>query len=213
MPSAYRYGDVTVARLTAEWQDVVRRDRNHPCIVTWVPVNESWGAPRAASDRAQRSFVEAMYHITVSLDPTRFVVSNDGWEHARTDLLTIHDYRSPEVLAGTYAGTETAVSDAPGGHVLFVPGYEHAGQPILLSEFGGVSLSDDERAWGYSVARDVADLTDRVSAFLSAARNAPVLAGYCYTQLTDVGLETNGLLTFERVPKVPLDVIAGAVSG
>lgn len=212
MPSAYRYSDDSVVRVSREWAEVVTRDRNHPCIIAWVPFNESWGVPRVATDRAQRAFVEAMVGLTRALDPTRLVVSNDGWEQTTADLFTVHDYRSPEVLEATYADADIASTGAPGGHVLTVPGHEYAGQPLVLSEFGGVSLSRDENDWGYSLARDGDDLADRVRAFLVAAGEASALAGYCYTQLTDVGRETNGLLTFDRVPKVPLDVIADAVS-
>lgn len=213
MPSAYRYSDETVARLTREWADVVARDRNHPCIVAWVPMNESWGAPEVATDRAQQAFVESMVGLTRALDPTRLVVSNDGWEQTTADLFTVHDYRSPEALAATYSDVGVAVAGAPGGHVLAVPGHGYAGQPVVLSEFGGVSLSGDENDWGYSVARDADDLAERVRAFLVAASGGSALAGYCYTQLADVGRETNGLLTFDRVPKVPLEVIADAVTG
>jgi beta-galactosidase/beta-glucuronidase len=213
MPSAYRFSDRTVTRLSREWADVILRDRNHPCIIAWVPVNESWGVPEVTCSREQQALVETLVHLTRTLDPTRLVVSNDGWEQTTADLFTIHDYRAPEEITATYEDAEVAVSAVPGGHVLAVPGHEHLGQPIVLSEFGGVSLSDDPDAWGYSVARDAADLEDRVVAFLSAARGASALAGYCYTQLTDVGLETNGLLTFDRAPKVPIEAVRRAVLG
>ena len=74
------------------------RDYNHPCIVAWVPMNESWGVPDLASDRSQTEHLLALYHLTRSLDPSRPVVSNDGWEHAITDLCNIHDYRDAEAL-------------------------------------------------------------------------------------------------------------------
>ncbi|MGI8909918.1 MAG: glycoside hydrolase family 2 protein, partial [Rubrobacteraceae bacterium] len=85
MANAYQYSPDYVRRITSEWQEAVRRDYNHPCVVAWVPINESWGVPDLATDPAQREHLLALYHLTRSLDSTRPVVSNDGWEHARTD--------------------------------------------------------------------------------------------------------------------------------
>jgi len=79
MPSAYRFTRTAVTRLTREWLEVLARDLNHPCIIAWVPFNESWGVPNLPDVPAQRSFVQALYHLTRTVDPTRPVVGNDGW--------------------------------------------------------------------------------------------------------------------------------------
>ena len=92
MPSAYRFSAAAVGRLSREWGEVVARDRDHPCIVAWVPFNESWGVPDLPDNPAQRHYVEALYHLTKTLDPTRPVVGNDGWESVATDVIGIHDY-------------------------------------------------------------------------------------------------------------------------
>src|SRR5205085_7438551 len=99
MANAHEYSLDYVGRMTAEWQMVVRRDYNHPCILVWVPINESWGARRGAGDPLEVEHLLTMYHLTRSLDATRLIVSNDGWEIVKSDLCTIHDYRPPADLA------------------------------------------------------------------------------------------------------------------
>ena len=117
MPSAYRFSPKAIERSTKEWQAVIARDANHPCIAVWVPFNESWGVPGLAERAAQRSFVRALYHLTKALDPSRPVVGNDGWEITETDILTIHDYDPrPESLAARY-GPNVAVADLLGRHL------------------------------------------------------------------------------------------------
>jgi beta-galactosidase/beta-glucuronidase len=204
MANAYQYSPDYVRRITAEWQEALRRDYNHPCIVAWVPMNESWGVPDLASDRSQTEHLLALYHLTRSLDQTRPVVSNDGWEHAITDLCNIHDYRDAEALAKTYTAPESAVAAEPANKPIYVPGYSYRGEPILITEFGGIAFSGDEGGWGYSTVTDADEFLERYEALVEALlRSAPV-QGFCYTQLTDVEQEINGLLTYDRKPKVDL---------
>ena len=92
MASAYQYSPAYAAKITREWIEVIERDYNHPSIICWVPLNESWGIINMEGDERQRHHATAMYYLTKSLDPTRLVISNDGWEHTISDLLTIHDY-------------------------------------------------------------------------------------------------------------------------
>jgi hypothetical protein len=92
MPSAYRFTKTSIERLTREWTEVIERDASHPCIIAWVPFNESWGEPDLPDSPAQRHYVQALYHLTKTLDPSRPVVGNDGWESVATDIVGIHDY-------------------------------------------------------------------------------------------------------------------------
>jgi beta-galactosidase/beta-glucuronidase len=92
MPSAYRFTPRSVERLSREWTAVVQRDYSHPCIVTWVPINESWGVPNLPNNARERHYVQALYHLTKTLDSTRPVIGNDGWESVATDIIGIHDY-------------------------------------------------------------------------------------------------------------------------
>jgi len=207
MANAYQYSPDYVRRMTAEWQEALGRDYNHPCIVAWVPMNESWGVPDLAHDPGQREHLLSLYHLTRSLDGTRPVVSNDGWEHALTDLCTIHDYREADALRESYETPESAARAMPARRPVYVSGYAYRGEPILITEFGGIAFSRDEAGWGYSMVFDAEEFLERYESLLEALLQSEPVQGFCYTQLTDVEQEVNGLLTYDRKPKAPLEKI------
>src|SRR5215212_5241086 len=167
-------------------------------------MNESWGVPNLASDLSQTEHLLALYHLTRSLDPTRLVVSNDGWEHAITDLCNIHDYRDAEALATSYTTPESAVAAEPANRPVYVPGYAYRGEPILITEFGGIAHSGDEEGWGYTTVAGADEFLERYAALLAVLLSCEPVQGFCYTQLTDVEQEVNGLLTYDRTPKADL---------
>ena len=211
MPAAYEFTTRTVDRITQEWLEIQRRDYSHPCIIAWVPMNESWGVPNLASSAPQRSFVTALYHLTKALDPTRLVVGNDGWEQIVTDVITVHDYTArAEVLRQRY-GSASGILDTlhdvqPGYRAVLLPGMSRNGQPVMITEFGGISYdADDGPSWhGYSVARSPEELLERYGALVGALLDAPAISGFCYTQFSDTLQEKNGLLTADRKPKADL---------
>lgn len=219
MPSAYRFTRDSIERLTQEWMDAMHRDGSHPCIIAWVPFNESWGVPNLPDIPAERHFVQALYHLTKTLDPTRPVVGNDGWESVATDIIGIHDYEDdPQLLAYRYQTEERIAHlfrrERPGGRLLTVEGHPHTGQPIVLTEFGGIAFASDRTTtWGYSRATSVRDLGRVYAALLAAVRKIPLFAGFCYTQFADTYQETNGLLYADRRPKLPLGRIRTATEG
>jgi beta-galactosidase/beta-glucuronidase len=229
MPAAYSFSGTAVRRTVAEWTEAVRRDAAHPSIVTWVPLNESWGVQHLASREDQRAFAEALYHLTRALDPTRPVVSNDGWELGTSDLWTVHDYESDgDVLAARYDVPEARLRAyidgiGPVGRRVRLPGTTDRGEPVMLTEFGGVKWSagpEADGAWGYSEARSAEDFERRVGDILGAVQRATIgggresgLAGWCWTQLTDTLQETNGLLTEDREPKLPIERLRALVLG
>lgn len=218
LPSAYAYSARTVRKLTHVWTQAIERDRNHPCIITWVPFNESWAVPDLPRDASQRSAVNALHHLTKALDGSRPVTGNDGWEIDQTDLIGIHDYEADpnalfERLDSSRSGWKELLAQATTARrrVLLEPVY--AGQPVLLTEFGGIKLDEGKNSWGYSVATSSEDLKRRYVRLLRSVRAIPALSGFCYTQLTDTYQEANGLLTMEREPKFSTDVIALATRG
>ncbi|ANY69020.1 glycoside hydrolase family 2 [Paenibacillus sp. BIHB 4019] len=215
MANAYHFSEEYVGRVTREWLQAVERDYNHPCLVAWVPMNESWGVTNIVVDIQQQQHALAMYHMTKSLDPTRPVISNDGWELVKTDLVTIHDYEwRKDVLADRYSEREKALKARPGNRWILVPGFDDEGQPILLTEFGGISFKKSGwDGWGYSGAQNEDDYIQRLKDVFEPAHRSPILQGFCYTQLTDVEQEINGLLTYDRQPKAPLETIRQIVEG
>ncbi len=219
MPSAYRFSKTSIERLTREWMEVIARDASHPCIVAWVPFNESWGVPDLPDSPAQRHYVQALYHLTKTLDPTRPVVGNDGWESVATDIIGVHDYDSnPDHISHRYGADEVLPRlfkrERPGGRMLRIGDQETGDQPIVLSEFGGITFAQDrDRTWGYSRVESAEDFAEKYSRLLEAVRSSNVLAGFCYTQFTDTYQEANGLLYADRTPKIPIEKIRNATRG
>jgi hypothetical protein len=219
MPSAYRFTRLAVDRLTREWLDVMKRDVSHPCIVSWVPFNESWGVPDLPDSPAQRHCVQALYHLTKTLDPTRPVIGNDGWEAVATDIVGIHDYDDQPARIRIRYGSDEVMQrlfkrERPGGRLLQLQGHELSGQPVIITEFGGITCArDKEGTWGYSRADSGDLLKTRYTELLEAVRSLPILAGFCYTQFADTYQEANGLLYADRTPKIPLPDIERATRG
>jgi beta-galactosidase/beta-glucuronidase len=218
MPSAYRFTKVSVERVVREWSAAINRDYSHPCIVAWVPVNESWGVPNLPDNPAERHYVRALYHLTHTLDPTRPVIGNDGWESVATDIIGIHDYDpDPGRLARRYHADEARPRlfrrERPGGRILVLDGERHTDLPVILSECGGIALSDLESAWGYARASSATELETGYVELMRVLHAIGLLSGFCYTQFADTYQEANGLLFDNRRPKIPLDRIALATKG
>ncbi|MGB4137159.1 MAG: glycoside hydrolase family 2 TIM barrel-domain containing protein, partial [Microbacterium sp.] len=212
-----------VDRLIREWTDVVQRDASHPSVVVWVPLNESWGVDRIAASPRERELARALYHLTKALDDTRLVVSNDGWEHVRSDLFTVHDYENDAATIRARYGTPESVRStlsgiAPNGRRMLVGTPEEAGhtagRPVLLSEFGGVSVDGSaDGSWGYRMVGSDDALEEHLRGLFDAVHDCAPLAGWCYTQLTDTAQETNGLVDEHRVPKIPLERLRRMIVG
>jgi beta-galactosidase/beta-glucuronidase len=218
MPSAYRFTLESVSRLTREWMEAMARDASHPCIVAWVPFNESWGVPNLPDSRAERHYVQALYYLTKTFDPTRPVIGNDGWESVATDIIGIHDYDADvERIAKRYHAEEVRLRlfnhERPGGRILTLdPQFKHLEHPIVLSEFGGIAL-DSAQTWGYSQVSSASELERRYRELLATVHRLELLSGFCYTQFADTYQEANGLLTASREPKFALASMAAATRG
>ncbi|MEW2293281.1 glycoside hydrolase family 2 TIM barrel-domain containing protein [Streptomyces sp. NPDC006743] len=221
--AAYEFGTEAVELLTREWLDLVRRDRSHPSVVTWVPVNESWGASDIPHDPAQRHYSIALANLTRALDPSRPVLSNEGWEHTDSDILGVHDYcGDPAELTRRYgdAAAFEAVLAGPGpqGRVLSVTErqserYAAGDAPLMITEFGGLSVRAGDGDFSYTRTGSDTQYAALLDGLFGALRSSRVVAGFCYTQYMDTAQETNGLLFSDGSPKLPLETIRRIVTG
>ncbi|KAI0483189.1 glycoside hydrolase family 2 protein [Xylariaceae sp. FL0804] len=233
MANAYEFSDEYKARMDQEWAEAVRRDLNHPSVVAWTPVNESWAYPDLKGSAAQRDHLRSLYYATKSLDPTRPVNDNCGWEHVLTDLSTFHDYRDAPELAASCASLERTLDRSWAGRAMFVgpidakggpgggtgggdPATTHRpGAPVLNTEFAGVNIAPagvepgalqpqgGGGDWGYTTATDSTDLLKRIEALVKAVCQGGHISGFVYTQLSDIEQEVNGVYAFDRREKIP----------
>ncbi|MCQ2742418.1 MAG: glycoside hydrolase family 2 [Bacilli bacterium] len=215
MPSPYLYDYTTVSSTIKEWVDVVKQNYNHPSIVFWVCVNESWGTPDIRTDKKQQAFAEAMYKIVKSVDPIRPVVSNDGWEAPETDICTFHNYsQNPNDIGNFYQKMDDVLSEKNFTvnmqiRASFAEGHSYKGQPIMIDELGGVAYKNsDGESWGYGVVSSEEEYLKRVDGIIKCIVKNDRVAGFCYTQITDVENEQNGLADIDRNPKVPVEALA-----
>lgn len=215
MANAYEFSDEYVDRFDQEWIEAVKRDINHPCVVAWTPVNESWGYPSLKDNVQQRNHIRSLYYMTKTLDPTRPVNDNCGWEHVCTDLSTFHDYNDAPALAKSYATLDSTLGTKLANRNMFVcatsldSGTKHKkGAPVICTEFGGVNIAPaagtekGDRDWGYTTATDSQDLLKRIDALMTAVVQGGHICGFVYTQITDIEQEVNGLYSFDRMEKM-----------
>lgn len=207
-PSFHEHSVEAEQRLAAEWVQVLRRDSGHPSVVAWVVGNESFGF-QGVDPAARSGYLDGLAELSRQLDGTRPVITNDGWEHAGSDLCTIHDYARPEILATRYRSLDGALGAAPEGHAIFAPGQAYKGQPVLVSEFGGLRI-EGSGGWGWIDVEDAAAFARAYGELLEALLDTGPVEGFCYTQLADVEQERNGLLSADRTPKVAPPLIRAA---
>jgi hypothetical protein len=202
MPSFYKFNRNSKRNYLENLEAFVQKHYNHPSVMVWTLFNESWGVNGIYRDQKQQQFVNAIVELTKSMDSTRMVIGNDGWEHTKTDILSIHDYSSePDQIRQQYSKLEEKVNASlsmTSSKYNYCKGYQYEGEPILLSEFGGVAYSmDDEvdNAWGYGERlNSEEEVVEKISELMKAVMQIDGVCGFCYTQLSDVEQEINGLL-------------------
>ena len=189
----------------SEWAEIVVRDRNHPSIIVWTPFNETW----RVDDAYQHHRVEIdAYNLCKALDPTRPVNDSSGYVHALTDLWTVHDYSRAPQLSRLDQGPGKVWTSSQEPYSRQSP---YRGQPYVNDECGGMKwLPPDHRPAEYETmdfCHDIPDaeayykvLSDEIDVMLKV----PNLSGWCFTQLTDVEQEQNGIYFYDRTPKFDL---------
>jgi len=189
-----------------EWLAAVERDFSHPAIVAWGPFNETWDL---YNRKREEVIVETVYDITKSIDKTRPVIADSGsWPVARSDAHDVHDYeQDPKVFRENYEGT--------GDGKVFDQLYRidskrqkfDTARPVFVSEYGGIKWikgASEQKSWGYG--KDVTseeEFFGRLEGLTDVLLENEYIMGFCYTQLTDVELEQNGVMTYEREDKFP----------
>lgn len=220
--------DVEVARnFIQEWSELVIRDRNHPSLIIWTPMNEEWRPDNIQYPRLMTD----LYDLTKTLDPTRPINDASGGCHVKTDIWTVHSYeQNPEALKqllykeGNFFQTPNDIQSTYLGNIGFnklhssenYPFPQYNGDiPYIIDEFGGIKWVEDENknntesSWGYSTPPLTKEeflnrLEGQVNAILSLKK---YVWGYCYTQLTDVEQEQNGIYYYDRTPKFDMNTI------
>jgi len=220
----------TVALFLPQWLESVRRDYSHPAIVTWCPFNESWDTthhfPEKQGKEQNNDVLRIIYEQTKLLDPTRPCVDTSGNYHVKTDIYDVHDYeQNPAVFKENYDKLVTEGELWDRHHYRWVYGgrYEGTrqtwkGEPVHLSEYGGIGYQvltndidkDRKIAWSYGkTAMSLEEYYARYEALTTAILDNPKIFGFCYTQLTDVEQEKNGIFDYEtRKPKFDLSIIS-----
>lgn len=201
LPSFYSFDKKSVEDALVTMKEFVNQAGNYPSIVAWVVFNETWGLRKLLGDSRQADFARSLYYLCKTLDPSRLVSTNDGWENLNpTDIITVHDYRTLSDELIEYYADASFLKNGSGrtGHPYMLPGEEYKGQPIMLTEFGG-KRSSISAGWGYDDAElDGKTFKDAVNDDIKRAERLKLFSGYCYTQLTDVYQETNGILNMDR---------------
>lgn len=181
-----------------EWLQIMERDYNHPAIIGWCPFNET--------QKDQDPYIIKMTaDMTRALDSTRPVIDTSGWTHVAgaSDLKDKHDYdQNPFTFRERY----DAMHDAKENYDGYV---DDAVSPVFVSEYGGIWWSEtDKEGWGYGERpKNMDEFIARYKGLTDVLLDDPRMCAFCYTQLTDVEQEQNGLYTYDRQPKLDPSVI------
>lgn len=206
----YSYAD-SIYGILPEWIEEIKRDKNHPAIIGWCPFNETGDL------NGRKQFDELLslvYQVTKAVDPTRPCIDTSGYCHVVTDIYDLHDYeQDPKLFAKHYE--ELGKSDQFHFHSAFEKRQSYDGQcPLFVSEYGGIGWDVDKEAWGYgNNPKTEEEFLERLKGLTDVLLDHEGIFGFCYTQLTDVEQEQNGLYTYDRKPKFEPEIIRKIFSG
>ena len=189
--------DRAMEAILPDWLEEVRRDISSPSIIGWCPMNET-------AEWADARLFRALYDMTREIDPSRPVIDSSGYLHVVTDIYDSHNYeQDPAKFAEIYGKATMARGEFFKNYNRNAP---YAGQPYFVSEYGGtafVSQGDRRGDWGYGEGvKDDEEFYDRLRGLTEVLVKNPFICGFCYTQLTDVFQEVNGIYKFDRTPKL-----------
>lgn len=187
-----------------EWRSIVERDWNHPCIIGWCPLNETAGGDGV--EAGQR-----LMALTQTMDPSRPFLDASGWVHLYpgTDVYDGHDYDQDPASFAAKLETFRTTGEAPPVQLADARGV-YSGQPYFVSEYGGIKLRtvrSTEGGWGYGES-DMDEFLAKYRGLTDAQLDNPNTFGFCYTQLTDVEQEQNGIYFYDRSPKYDPALVA-----
>jgi len=207
--SGMDYSDMgTLNEFLSAWLDTLKQHYNHPCIVVWCPINETWDSG-PLKKRADPRFVRAAYTETKRFDPVRPCVDTSGLYHVVTDIFDVHDYEQDhEVFGARY-------DDLSKGFVKnkYSDRQTWRGEPFMVSEFGGIGYKMESNGfttgrrtpWCHRNVQSPEEFYDAYKKWVDVMLDNDRIFGFCYTQLTDVEQEQNGFFDFQnRNPKVDI---------
>lgn len=199
----HSYAD-SVYGILPEWLEVIERDFNHPSIIGWCPYNETWDQ---AGRKQHDDSLALVYKATKAADATRPCIDTSGNFHVITDIYDLHDYeQNPVEFAKHYV--ELGKSNQFDFWSAFKNRQQYDGKmPFFVSEYGGIAWNA-ENGWGYGNApKTEKEFLERLKGLTDILLDNPYMFGLCYTQLTDVEQEQNGLYSYDRKPKFAPEII------
>ena len=192
-----------------EWLEEVERDFNHPALIGWCPFNETW-------DRNGRKqfddLLTLVYRTTKAADPTRPCIDTSGTYHVVTDIFDVHNYQQDPAVFSSHFANLTVDGTIEDPQARGRQTYDGK-LPLFVSEYGGIRWSEDPSSWGYgNTPKSEEEFLTRLKGLTDVLLDNPRIFAFCYTQLTDIEQEQNGLYTYDRTPKFPPEVIAPILS-
>ena len=217
LPSCYDYTPRMKNEIERDLFQIIDQYYNCPSVITYVIFNESWGIPRIVNDPEMQKYVSDLKDRVKKYDQTRLAITNDGWNNlSNTDVLSLHEYQQDaNEFYKAYCDKKLVISSnvINGYGKAFAVNQSYSNQPIIISEFGGVAVSNQE-GWGYGDKADnLAVLKKRIKELFESIYKLDYISGFCYTQLSDVYQETNGLVYENRKEKISAEEVKSIVCG